>query len=64
MAGHGLAPEITNNGHRDDDGWGTSEVSVTPNDGIWFPETNEQIFSYMSTKSWDPWSTNYAGLAH
>lgn len=64
VAGDGLAPEITHNGHRGDDGWGTPEVSVIPNDGIGFPETKEQIVSYMSIKSWDPWSTNYAGLAH
>lgn len=64
VPGDGLAPEITHNGHRGDDGWGTSEVSVIPNDGIGFPETKEQIVSYMSIKSWDPWSTNYAGLAH
>ncbi|KAJ5091377.1 hypothetical protein NUU61_006247 [Penicillium alfredii] len=66
VAHDGLAPEITHNGHRGDDGTGTGtdEVSVIPNDGISFPETKEQIVSFMSIKSWDPWSTNYAGLAH
>lgn len=63
-AGDGLAPEVTHNGHRGDNGWATSEVSVISNDGIDFSETKEQIVSYMSIKSWDPWSTNYAGLAY
>ncbi|KAJ5082720.1 hypothetical protein N7532_011763 [Penicillium argentinense] len=47
-----------------DDGTGIEEVSVIPNDGFGYPETKEQIVSYMSIKSLDPWSTNYAGLAH
>ena len=64
VKGDGLTPEITHNGHRGGDGMGAAEVSVIPNDGISFPETKEQIVSYMSIKSWDPWSTNYAGLAH
>ncbi len=63
-AGDGLTPEITHNGYRGDDSWGTSEVSVISNDGIGFPETKEQVVSYMSIKSWDPWSANYAGLAY
>lgn len=64
VARNGLAPEITHNGHNGDDGMDATEVSVISNDGISLPETKEQIVSYMSIKSWDPWSTNYAGLAH
>ncbi|KAK2757033.1 hypothetical protein FQN54_005002 [Arachnomyces sp. PD_36] len=63
IAGDGLAPEIMYNGHTTDDGAGNFEYSVIPNDGISFPETGQQIISYMSILSWDPWSTNYAGLA-
>lgn len=61
--GDGLAPEIMYNGHTTDDGAGNSEYTVIPNDGISFPETGQQIVSYMSILSWDPWATNYAGLA-
>ena len=61
------APEIMYNGHNGPDHPGGSpitEVSVIPNDGISFPETNEQIVSYMSVRDWSsPWKTNYAGLA-
>ncbi|KAA8650443.1 hypothetical protein EYZ11_000855 [Aspergillus tanneri] len=65
VAGDGFAPEITHNGHQGDDGAGTWEYTVIPNDGIGFNETGEQIVSYMSIKDWSsPWSTNYAGLAH
>ncbi|KFY08822.1 hypothetical protein V492_05868 [Pseudogymnoascus sp. VKM F-4246] len=64
VAGDGNAPEIMHNGHRGDDGSGTFEISVIPNDGIGFPETGDQIVSYMSIKDWaEPWKTNYAGLA-
>jgi hypothetical protein len=64
VAGNGNAPEIMHNGHRGDDGFGTHEISVIPNDGIGFPETGDQIVSYMSIKDWTaPWTTNYAGLA-
>ncbi|UPK74878.1 DUF4185 domain-containing protein [Nocardioidaceae bacterium SCSIO 66511] len=68
VAGDGLAPEIMYNGHRTDDGAGTPEFTVIPNDGIGFPETGEQIVSYMSIRDWydgtPSWRSNYAGIAH
>ena len=67
--GDGMTPEIMHNGHNiGDDQAGVPEFTVIPNDGIGFPETGEQIVSYMSIKDWmqhkGPWVTNYAGLAH
>ncbi|UYM07175.1 DUF4185 domain-containing protein [Solicola gregarius] len=69
VAGDGLAPEIMYNGHKTDDGAGTPEFTVIPNDGISFPETGDQIISYMSIREWydqgvPRWRTNYAGIAH
>ncbi|MDN5853607.1 MAG: DUF4185 domain-containing protein, partial [Actinomycetia bacterium] len=69
VAGDGYAPEIMYNGHNGDDGAGTFEVTVIPNDGIGFPETGDQIVSYMSIAQWydggpPRWRTNYAGIAH
>lgn len=63
--GDGLAPRLFYNGDHGDDGTGTWEFTVLPNDGISFPETGEHIISYTSimnfTTSWTP---NYAGLAY
>lgn len=63
VAGDGRAPEIMDNGYRQND-----EFSVIPNDGISFRETGDQIVSYQSIRSWDVrgdenWQTNYSGLA-
>lgn len=61
------APEIMYNGHKSPDhpgGPGPFEYSAIPNDGISFPETGQQVVSYMSIRDWaSPWKTNYAGLA-
>lgn len=61
--GPGLAPEIMQNAHQN----GT-EYTVIPTDGISFPETGNEIVSYMSVHAWWPtddqaWSNNYSGLA-
>ncbi|MDB5176728.1 MAG: hypothetical protein JWN75_396 [Candidatus Saccharibacteria bacterium] len=63
LAGDGIAPEIMDNGHKSG-----GEYTVIPTDGISFPETGEEIVSYMSISQWtdrdDPaWENNYAGLA-
>ena len=64
VLGNGMAVEILPNGHRT-----SGEFTVIPTDGISFPETGEQIISYMSVNNWDQtvkqgWATNYAGLAY
>lgn len=63
VAGDGLTPEIIPNGHRSN-----GEVSVIPTDGVSFPETGDQIISYMSVVNWDSvdgrqWQSRYASLA-
>ena len=64
VAGDNPAPEVMHNGHNGDDGGGTFEVSAIPNDAVSFPETGQQILSYMSVREWSsPWKTSYAGLA-
>ncbi len=53
-----------------DNRWYTGqEHSVIPNDGISFPETGDEIISFMSIDHWhdvgeSDWTTHYAGLAH
>lgn len=63
IAGPGLAPEIMPNGHKNG-----VEYTVIPTDGISFPETGNEIVSYMSVHAWWPtddqaWTNNYSGLA-
>lgn len=68
--GNGRAPELMHNGHNGigiDNLW---EVTVIPNDGISFPETGDQLISYMSIENWSSagpngphWKSRYAGLA-
>jgi hypothetical protein len=68
--GNGRAPELMHNGHNGigiDNLW---EVTVIPNDGISFPETGDQLISYMSIENWNSagpngphWKSRYAGLA-
>lgn len=65
VLGHGVAPELIDNAHNTS---GHGEFTVIPTDGISFPETGDQIISYMSIRSWDAkgdagWQTNSAGLA-
>ena len=69
LGGDGMAPELF--GTRD------GEFTRIPNDGIAFPETKQQIISFMSINRWKDlppnkpppannagWQTNYAGLAY
>jgi hypothetical protein len=68
--GNGRAPELMHNGHNGigiDNLW---EVTVIPNDGISFPETGDQLISYMSIENWNSagpsgpqWKSRYASLA-
>jgi hypothetical protein len=65
--GDGMAPALMPNGHDGPDPWGAEEHTVIPTDGIGFPETGDQIVSYMSISGgFDDgvFRTNYAGLAH
>lgn len=74
--GNILAPDICWNGHSNNDfnPFGV-EFTCIPNDGIAFPETGDQIFSFMSINRWKnvnngnlngvpgEWRTNYNALA-
>lgn len=69
VQGDGRAPEVvTHNGHNGDDGAGTREVTVIPNDAVTLPD-GRHVMSYMSIGEWingNPavnWRSNYAGLA-
>ncbi|MBQ0978398.1 MULTISPECIES: DUF4185 domain-containing protein [unclassified Micromonospora] len=70
VAGNGRAPELMHNGHHGIGIDGLPEVTVIPNDGISFPETDRQVISYMSIENWNSagpagpqWKSRYAGLA-
>lgn len=64
IAGNGYAPEIVASAH---DTSGRGEWTNIPTDGISFPETGDQIISYMSVRTWDShradWETNHSGIA-
>ncbi len=68
ISGNGTAPQVISYNHNATNN-GYFEVTLIPNDAVYFPETGRHVMSYMSINNWTAtsnwgWQTNYCGLAY